>query len=200
VVYSKGTIPATSVTDYTPYVQAVMTSDGGKPPDTLVCLLATQCINMYSLISAGGYTGTYYSALYDPRLVGLFKGATSLVSFQPPEDPTPAVDKMKADVNAVKSGQALTSGVVAGYLSTDFFIQALKKAGSNPTPESVQKAAATMTFEIKGLAGPTKYPDSHVIPTPSCGAIVLSDGTANSVIEPYGCSNKTYPVLKKFRG
>ena len=76
VVYSKGTIPATSVTDYTPYVQAVMTSDGGKPPDTLVCLLATQCINMYSLISAGGYSGTYFSALYDPRLVGLFSGAT----------------------------------------------------------------------------------------------------------------------------
>jgi hypothetical protein len=200
IVYSKGTIPATSVTDYTPYVQAVMTSDGGKPPDALVCLLATQCINMYSLISAGGYTGTYYSALYDPRLVSLFKGATSLVSFQPPEDPTPAVEKMKTAVNAIKSGQALTSGVVAGYLSADFFIQALKKAGSNPTPESVQKAASTMTFEIKGLAGPTKYPDSHVIPTPSCGAIVLSDGTANSVIEPYGCSTKTYPVLKKFRG
>ena len=132
--------------------------------------------------------------------MGLFKGATSLVSFQPPEDPTPAVEKMKTDINAIKSGQALTSGVVAGYLSADFFIQALKKAGSNPTPESVQKAASTMTFEIKGLAGPTKYPDSHVIPTPSCGAIVLSDGTANSVIEPYGCSTKTYPVLKKFRG
>ena len=199
-MYSKGTIPATSVTDYTPYVQAVMTSDGGKPPDALVCLLATQCINMYSLISAGGYTGTYYSALYDPRLVSIFKGATSLVSFQPPEDPTPAIEAMETDVNAVNSDAALTSGVVGGYLSADFFIKALKKAGSNRTPESVQKAASTMTFEIKGLAGPTKYPDSHVIPTPSCGAIVLSDGTANSVVEPYACTTKTYPVLKKFRG
>ena len=104
-MYSKGTIPATSVTDYTPYVQAVMTSDGGKPPDTLVCLLATQCINMYSLISAGGYTGTYYSALYDPRLVGLFKGATSLGEL-PAARKTPRrrSSRWKTDINAIKSG------------------------------------------------------------------------------------------------
>jgi Periplasmic binding protein len=200
IVYSKGTIPATSVTDYTPYVQAVMTSDNGKPPDALICLLATQCINMYSLISAGGYTGTYWSALYDPRLVSLFKGALSLASFQPTEAPTPAVDQLKTDVNAIKSGAALDSGTVAAYLSADFFIQALKKAGSSPTPEKVQAAAAKMTYQLKGLAGPTKYPDSHVIPTPACGALVLSDGTANSVVAPYSCSTKKYPVLKKFRG
>ena len=51
-----------------------MTSDGGKPPDAMVCLLATQCIDMYSLIKAGGYTGTFCSALYDPRLVGALQG------------------------------------------------------------------------------------------------------------------------------
>src|SRR5262249_7823734 len=50
VVYSKGEIPPPPVADYTPYVQKLMTADNGKPPDAMVCLLATQCINTYSLI------------------------------------------------------------------------------------------------------------------------------------------------------
>jgi len=199
IVYSKGAIPSPPVADYTPYVQAVMTSDHGHAPDAMVCLLATQCINMYSLIHASGYTGEFWSALYDPRIAPLFNGAIALASFQPPEDPTPAVDQMRKDVDGIKSGAALTSGTVAGYLSADFFIAALKKAGANPTPEKVQAAASKMTYRLKGLAGPTKYPASHVVPTPACGALVLSDGKAWSVVEPYSCSTKQFPVLKKFR-
>jgi ABC-type branched-subunit amino acid transport system substrate-binding protein len=199
VVYSKGEIPTPPVADYTPYVQKLMTADNGNPPDLMVCLLATQCINMYTPIHTGGYNGTFFSALYDPRLASVFDGALLLASFQPPQDPTPATEQMQKDVDAVKSGQQLTSGTVAGYLSADFFIQALAKASPNPTPEKVQAAASKMTYQEKGLIGPTKYPDSHVIPTPSCGAIVTSDGTNFSVVEPYTCSTKTYPVLKKYR-
>jgi ABC-type branched-subunit amino acid transport system substrate-binding protein len=199
VVYSKGTIPATSVTDYTPYVQALMTSDNGKPPDAMVCLLATQCINTYSLISAGGYTGTFWSALFDPRLVSLFKGAVSLASFQPPQESSPATQQMEKDIAAIKSPAQLTSGAVAGYLAADFFIQALKKAGSSPTPEKVQAAASKMTYQVKGLIGPTKYPASTVIPTPSCSALVSSDGSAFTVVNPFQCSTKQYPVSAKYR-
>jgi ABC-type branched-subunit amino acid transport system substrate-binding protein len=199
VVYSKGTIPATSVTDYTPYVQALMTSDSGKPPDAMVCLLATQCVNTYSLIKADNYQGTFWSALFDPRLVSLFGGATSLASFQPTQQPSPANQQMQKDVDAIKSGAQLTSGTVAGYLSADFFIQALKKAGSSPTPEKVQAAASKMTFQIKGLIGPTKYPASTVIPTPSCGALMSSDGTQFAVVSPFACSTKTYPVQSKYK-
>ena len=91
------------------------------------------------------------------------------MSFQPPEDPTPATEQMQTDIDAIKSGQAITSGVFAGYLSADFFIQALKKAGSNPTPEKVQTAASKMTFgegadrphEVPGLA---RHPDAVVRP------------------------------------
>ena len=199
VVYSKGTIPATSVTDYTPYVQALMTSDNGKPPDAMVCLLATQCINTYTLIKAGNYQGTFWSALFDPRLVGTFSGAVSLASFQPTQEPSAANQQMQKDVDAIKSGAQLTSGTVAGYFAADFFIQALKKAGLSPTPEKVQAAASKMTFAIKGLVGPTKYPSSTVIPTPSCSALMSSDGTAFSVVNPYQCSSKTYPVQSKYK-
>ena len=62
------------------------------------------------------------------------------------------------------------------------FIQALKTAAkkgkSDITPENVQKAAANQTWQIKGLAGPTTYPQSTVSAYPACSAEVLSDGTA----------------------
>ena len=199
VVYSKGEIPPPPVADYTPYVQAVTTSDGGKAPDAMVCLAAIQCIDMWTKIKAGGYTGTFMSALYDPALVGAFGGSLALTSGQPTEDPTPATEQMQADVDAIKPGTKIGSAVFAGYVSADFFIQALKKAGSNPTPEKVQAAAANMSYKVKGLIGPTKYPASHVVPSPSCGALVLSDGTTYTVAEPYACTTQTYPVQKKFR-
>jgi branched-chain amino acid transport system substrate-binding protein len=199
VVYSKGEIPPPPVADYTPYVQAVTTSDGGKPPDAMVCLAAIQCIDMWTKIKAGGYAGTFMSALFDPALVGAFGGALMLESGQPPETPTPATKQMQTDVDAIKAGTPIGSAVFAGYVSADFFIQALKKAGANPTPEKVQAAASTMTFQVKGLIGPTKYPDSHVIPTPSCGALVASDGKVVSVAAPYACTTQTYPVQSKFR-
>ena len=48
--------------------------------------------------------------------------------------------------------------MMAGYLSTDMFIQALKtvakKGKSNITPENVQKAAMNQTWQLKGLGDP----------------------------------------------
>ena len=131
--------------------------------------------------------------------MGTFSGAVSLASFQPTQEPSAANQQMQKDVDAIKSGAQLTSGTVAGYFAADFFIQALKKAGLSPTPEKVQAAASKMTFAIKGLVGPTKYPSSTVIPTPSCSALMSSDGTAFSVVNPYQCSSKTYPVQSKYK-
>ena len=76
VMYKEGLLPPPPIGDVTPYVQTLMTSDGGKPPDvTGLSALDRSASTCTSLISAGGYTGTYYSALYDPRLVSCFKGA-----------------------------------------------------------------------------------------------------------------------------
>src|SRR5438477_6860699 len=99
---------------------------------------------------------------------------------------------MTNDVDAIKSGAQLTSGTVAAYLSADMFITALKKTGANPTPEKLQAVASKMTYQVKGLIGPTKYPDSHVVPTPSCSGFVTSDGTNFTVVVPFSCSSKTY--------
>jgi ABC-type branched-subunit amino acid transport system substrate-binding protein len=105
---------------------------------------------------------------------------------------------MKADVTAVKADQGLETGSVAGYLSTDMFIQALKTAAKGGkagiTPENVQKAAASQTWKFGSLAGPTKYPESTVTPTPTCSGILKSDGKLFVTVTPYTCSNKQYKV------
>ena len=59
----------------------------------------------------------------------------------------------KQDPNA-----ALSLGTLAGYFAADMFIQALKAAGKNPTTDSIQKATAKMTYQIKDVIGPTTVP------------------------------------------
>ena len=107
---------------------------------------------------------------------------------------------MKQDLDAYKPGtsERIDTATIAGYASTDMFIQALKtvakKGKSNITPANVQKAAARQTWQIKGLAGPTTYPQSTVSPYPTCTALAMSDGTTWSTVEPFACSKKQYPV------
>ena len=62
VVYNKGVIPLTA-SDFTPYVQAWMTADGGKAPDLINCLLAVQCIQIWAAAKAAGYKGVFQQGL-----------------------------------------------------------------------------------------------------------------------------------------
>ena len=62
VVYNKADIPTTA-SDYTPYVQQLMTSNNGKPPQAIGCQLTAQCIPMWTALKNAGYTGTYWTPL-----------------------------------------------------------------------------------------------------------------------------------------
>jgi ABC-type branched-subunit amino acid transport system substrate-binding protein len=195
VVTAKATYPVGSaVADNTPYVQALLTSANGKAPDTIVCLLTVECIGLYNQIKASGYTGTFMSSLYNPLLTKALNGAVARISQVPLESDTPGIAQLKKDVEAFKPGTTATSSTAAAYFAADFFVQALKKAGKNPTPEKVQQIASTMTWKMAGAAGPTKYPASTVFSVPSCSSIVVSDGTNWNVGEPYACSTKTFPA------
>ena len=65
VVYAKGAVPI-SVSDYTPYVQEWLGSDGGKQPDDIHCLLALQCIDIFKQLKPAGFTGTIVASGYGP--------------------------------------------------------------------------------------------------------------------------------------
>jgi hypothetical protein len=56
-----------------------------------------------------------------------------------------------------------------------------------------------MTYQIKGTVGPTKYPASYQIPVKACATLLYdADGTAFTIAKPFSCTNKTYPIVKKF--
>ena len=202
IVATNNQMPIPPVADYTPYAQAMLTADNGKAPDAIVCLLATDCIAMYNLIKANNYTGTYISSLYSNILVKAMDGSAANVPIVPLDSTTnnAGLEQMKKDLDAYSPGASskVDTATIAGYASTDMFIQALKtvakKGKSNITPENVQKAAANQTWQIQGLAGPTTYPQSTVSPYPVCTAFTISDGTTWKTIEPFACSKKQYKV------
>lgn len=202
IVAKNNQMPLPPVADYSPYAQAMLTANNGNPPDAILCLLATDCIKMYDLIHASGYTGTYISSLYSDILVKAMDGSAANVPVVPLDSTTDnaGLETMKQQLDAFSPGAAgkIDTATIAGYASTDMFIQALKtvakKGKSNITPENVQKAAAKQTWKIKGLAGPTTYPQSTVSPYPTCTALTVSDGTTWKTVEPFACSKKQFKV------
>jgi ABC-type branched-subunit amino acid transport system substrate-binding protein len=201
IVATNNQMPIPPVADYTPYANAMLTADGGKAPDSILCLLATDCIQMYGLIKANGYAGTFISSLYSDILVKAMDGSAANVPVVPLDTTGSAgLEQMKKDLDAFQAGASgkVDTATIAGYSSTDMFIAALKtvakKGKSAITPEAVQKAASTQTWQIKGLAGPTSYPKATVSPYPTCTALTVSDGTTWKTVEPFACSKKQFPV------
>jgi len=202
IVATNNQMPIPPVADYTPYANAMLTADNGNPPDAILCLLATDCIGMFTQINASGYKGVYISSLYSDILVKALGGSAANVSVVPLDATTNNAGQvqMKQDLDAYQAGASgkVDTATIAGYSSTDMFISALKtvakKGKSAITPEAVQKVASTQTWQIKGLAGPTSYPKSTVSPYPTCTSLVVSDGSKWSTVEPFGCSNKQFPV------
>jgi ABC-type branched-subunit amino acid transport system substrate-binding protein len=200
LTYNKASYPSPPavVGDVTPYVQALATADNGKAPDFIRCGAGTECINIYQQLRANGFKGEFEHNLYTDALVKPFNGSIVALSFHNPAVSNPGMDQMKKSVEAVAPGTKVDSGVLYGYMETDMFIQALKKAAkggkSNITRDNVQKAASTMTWELKGIAGPTEYPASTVKATPMCREIVKSDGTQWNTVTPYSCNRLAYKV------
>ena len=191
-------LPPPPVSDYAPYIQQLMHVDGGHAPDVISCRVVTDCIPMWSQLQAAGFHGIYTHTLYTDLLLKAMKGSVVGIGWASLSDPTPALNQMKADITAFKPDQSLEIGSAAGYFSASMFIDALKIAAkkgiASITPESVQAATSTMTFEIKGLVGPTHYPASTVLPTPACSTFLLDDGTTWKTVEPFTCSTKSFAV------
>ncbi len=205
VVYAKGAFPGPPavVSDYTPYAQDLLTSNGGKAPDVIYTSIApTSSLALINLLKSNGYTGTYLSPFYSPLLLGPLTGAYVFLQFAGFEADSPGVKQFNDDVQAFKPGTKGSLALAAGYFSADMFIQAVKnslKASKTLTSASVQKAAAKMTYTIKDTIGPTTYPASFKQGTKSCSTLEYdADGTAFAIVQPFTCTTKTYPVLPKF--
>jgi len=196
VVYSQGPLPAAPavVSSYTPYVQQLMTSDNGQPPDVIMEVISATNVGLQPALEAAGYKGAMVNYIqYSPATVAAAKGAYVYLQFAPYQAATtnPAVATMIKQVKAVAPNAPLTQGIEAGYFAADQFIAALKKAGKNLTPTTFEKAANSMTYQIKTTVGPTSFPKGHTVPT-SCGSMVTSNGTTWKVAYAYLCTNAVH--------
>ena len=195
VLSAKPNVPMTT-TDYSPYVSDWLTANNGKQPDSISCLLSTQCAPIWTQLQAAGFTGTYWTPLGLDLFAKPLEGTIGLAFYN--TEPNPGLTQMNKDLDAARNGKPLGIFSQQAYFAADMFIEGLKKLGKNITPEGLQKVLSTQTWQIKGLVGPVKYPASTVTSTPYCAGLTLSDGTKWNVVEPYTCSTKHFPINPKF--
>ncbi len=197
VVYQQATVPPppAAVVDDSPYAGAILAADGGRPPDAV--FLAVSFANVTGIaaaLRAAHYAGVITNAVgYDPALAAATTGQLVLTGFAVPEAgaTTPAMVTIADRIHAANGGTFISVGALVGYYAADFFVDALRHAGTNPTPASVARAAGRLRYEIPGVVGPTRYPGARQNPTP-CGSLVESTGSVYQVAVPYAC----FPTIK----
>jgi branched-chain amino acid transport system substrate-binding protein len=189
-VYVQSTLPPVPPGDYSPYINAMLTANNGKPPDAI--FLTTSVPNTEQLVvklPAAGYTGVATNAvLYDPRAVSLTKDNFEFTQFDVPEDTANAsMQQIVKNLQAVGGPNVvITQGMLSAYFSADAFVAVLKKTGKNLTPDAFAAAMKNFTYQIPTVVGPTRYPAAQTEGSP-CGALVGSDGTKYSVEVPFSC-------------
>lgn len=191
VVYSKGVVPAPPATvgDFTPFSQAIMTSNNGGPPDFVIILFASipSTLGLQGTLQAAGFKGPIENTqTYDPQLAGPSKGGSVYIQFGAFETAgtVPGVKQMADDLKKDNVSEGVLAAV--GYLSADMFIAALKRTGKNLTVASFQKANKNLKYNLPNTAGPTTFPQDRVQPG-VCGTLVTANGTGYDVTVPYFC-------------
>jgi len=204
VVYQKAAVPAgQAISDYSPFVNDMLSSNNGGPPDIIYLVTAaTNTLGLAGALKDAGYQGLITNAVgYDPALVQGARREGVFTQFDLPQDTeNPAMQNIIEAFSTVGvSADKISQPALAAYFSADMFVQILKKVGKNLTPERFAKAASKFTYEIPGVIGPTKFPTAFKQGAP-CGTLVQSDGTQYNIVVPYDCyTNYNYKTGKKLK-
>lgn len=202
VVYAQNTLPMT-VTDYTPYIQAYLTSNGGSAPSTIVCVAAaSQCITVGTDLRQAGFKGVYSAPAYGGANIPYMKGDIAPLNTDLLSGSTSGVKAYRAAMESydpsLNSTTVVDTWMADGYSGADMFIKAVKTLAAYGkryiTPENVQRVVARMTWEIKGFMGPLRFPASSVVFSPVCQGFALDTGTKWETLVPYRCTTKTFKV------
>ncbi|WP_202638867.1 ABC transporter substrate-binding protein [Bailinhaonella thermotolerans] len=182
--------------DWLPYINKIMKSDAGGPPDLVVSIIAGTKFNMglYAALKKAGYKGaisdaTSYDAriLADPATKAAMEGVIAAPMFEPFESTVPEMARLKADVEKVAGkGVTLTQHHAIGYWSADIFLKMLEQTGKDLTRERfLATANGSFTYENPGF-GRVRYPKDHTEPS-GCGALVQLDGGVFKVLKNMKC-------------
>jgi branched-chain amino acid transport system substrate-binding protein len=199
VVYKDTTMPTTDVTDFTPWVQKIMTSNDGNAPDVVSMLPQfNNTIGLTGALRAAGYKGaTQNYQAYIPGLLGAQKQIASALNgsyvntqWLPTEFGGEAITQMQKDLTAIGAKPDIAFGTAIGYWSADVLVQMLQKVGKDLTPETFDKVInGGFVYKPWGDPigiGPVEYPRDHSQPTP-CAAMVQATGSEYKPALPMTC-------------
>jgi ABC-type branched-subunit amino acid transport system substrate-binding protein len=205
MVSVRADLPST-VSDFTPFIQRWIKADSGKQPDMIVCAGGVQCLQINTALKAIGFTGTYFTAFGPLSAIAKALAGSITIAFYNTE-PSAGLTQLKSDFDAFKPGTALNPlSNVPAYFGADMFIEGVKAAikahgKSYLSPETVQQALSSITWQIDGAVGPVTYPASTVIPTPNCTELLTDNADGSfTVVQPYTCNTTSFKQDPKFGG
>ncbi|GAA3950431.1 ABC transporter substrate-binding protein [Actinomadura viridis] len=185
--------------DWSPYVNKIMKSAGGRPPEVLVSVMAGSKFNsgLYAALKKAGYRGLITDAtsydpkvLSDPQTLQALEGVYSAPQFEPFESTAPEIERMRADLSKVAGANAVPDQHVAtGYWSADVFLKMLEKAGKDLTRDAFFKAVQSFSYENKGF-GRIQFPSGKT-ESNGCGALVKLDGGKFTIAKSLKCFDNT---------
>ncbi|MBL7495581.1 ABC transporter substrate-binding protein [Frankia sp. CNm7] len=200
VVYAKANVPTTEKVDYTPFVQAVMTSDDGAPPGLVVFnSLFANTVGISAGLHTAGYKGALLNYItYSPGLLegsaditAALQGSYVSTQFLPTEFGGDAITQLTDDIKAVDPNAKLTLGAIQSYWMADVFVQMLQAAGRDLTPERFDEVVnGSFTYQPTASQpgiGPISFPAGHGEPAP-CSALVQIEGTSYQPVSPMTCT------------
>jgi hypothetical protein len=197
VTYAKATIPSGSaVTDFTPYAQAIMTSNGGKAPDVMFHVTKPpNILGVSTALANAGFKGMQVNAVtYGAAFLANAQSRESLnnefvfIQYGSFQNDAAANQQMLTDVQAVQPSQHdLTQDIAIGYYSADLFLHDLKKAGKNLSRAGFIKAANDgSSYEVPDGLGAVSFPKDHRNAVP-CGSLVQIKGSSFVEKVPLTC-------------
>lgn len=200
VSYAKATVPGQTVpTDWSPWVNEIMSSNNGKAPDVVVSIMQTPAnIGLFTALKRAGYQGMLTDATdYDPSLLKQASSKDALQDVQvfvqnmPFESDAPEMAKFKEYISKA-NGSPVTEwnqSMMVGWNSADLFVSIAKKAGPNLTVDSYQAAAQNFQ-DSYALVGDRKFPQGRK-DSFGCGAMVQLKSGQYQITAPYKC----YPTV-----
>ena len=107
------------VSDFSPFVNSIMTGANGKAPDVAYCTGGVECIGFNDALKARGFTGVFWHAIYSDLLVKPMEGTIVSIYAANPRDDSPGLRQIKADMDAFTPGgsQKIDIGTLIGYTS-----------------------------------------------------------------------------------
>jgi branched-chain amino acid transport system substrate-binding protein len=206
VTYAKASISAASpTTDYSPFTQAILTSNGGKAPDVVFHVTtAPNVLGLEAALNNAGFKGPQENATtYAPSYLATaqsratLEGAYVFIQYGSFQGDSSASKQMLTDVQKVDpSVKELTQDIAIGYYSADIFIHGLEKAGHNLSRASLTAALNDgSSYEVPGGLGKISFPINHKNSVP-CGSLVQIKGGKYIEKVPLTCfANTSLSVL-----